>query len=277
MATETPVSFDSDGARLFGVFHTFEGVKQRRGVIFLGGWAGYRIGPHRMFLECARAVSEAGLDVLRFDYRGRGDSEGDGATASIETMVSDARAAIRFLQARDVAEVALIGMCSGAKVAMGTAADEPSVRGLVLWSADLPASMTGRSEAARKRWFALRTYLRKLLRPATWRKILSRQVNTGMVAKAVSGGTGPSAAEARRDADMLRRFRAYRGRMLFVYGGNDPQAVPGREKYSAYCRECGIPSEFRLIADANHNFYSLSWKRELVEITRQWLAGGGQV
>ena len=64
---ERPVVFWSQ-ERLVGVLHEPEGAARGAGVVFLHGWAGYRGGPHRMFLETARRLAEAGYHALRFDF-----------------------------------------------------------------------------------------------------------------------------------------------------------------------------------------------------------------
>jgi pimeloyl-ACP methyl ester carboxylesterase len=272
---EVPVHFENEGRVLYGVLHEAEAPPSGWWVVFLPGWAGYRIGPHRMFVSAARRLAAAGHVCLRFDFRGRGDSEGEGREAGIDTMVSDAVAATAFAVARGPARVALLGICSGTKVAMGTAARCPAVGALALWSADLPAQSVGARDEARKSAFALREYARKLSRPSTWRKLLSGRLHAGLIASAVMGGPRTRKNDVDRDREMIRGFRGFRGRALFVYGGNDPQAAAGIETYGTICREAGIPAAFETVAGANHNFYSLEWEADVIRRTAEWLAVTG--
>ena len=53
LCVERPVTFES-AERLVGILHEPEGVRRDAGVVFLHGWASYRIGPHRIFVETAR-------------------------------------------------------------------------------------------------------------------------------------------------------------------------------------------------------------------------------
>ena len=47
------------------------------GVLIIVGGPQYRAGSHRQFTLLARHLADAGHAVLRFDYRGMGDSSGD--------------------------------------------------------------------------------------------------------------------------------------------------------------------------------------------------------
>ena len=72
---EESVKIESAGERLVGVWSEPEGGRRLPAtVVTLHGWGGYRIGPHRMIVKLCRALADAGISSLRFDFRGRGDS-----------------------------------------------------------------------------------------------------------------------------------------------------------------------------------------------------------
>jgi acetyl esterase/lipase len=124
----------------------------------------------------------------------------------------------------------------------------------------------------RKSLYALRQYGRKLLQPATWRKILSFKVNTKMVSKALLDHETASAAERKAESVVLARFRRdFRGRILFIHGSNDPETKGAAVNYARFCVEAGIPAEQHEIAGANHSYYSLAWEREVMDLTERWL------
>ena len=277
---EEPVSFASGGSTLHGVWHApgRGAAAPAAAVVFLHGWSGCRLGPHRMFVTAARRLCERGCACLRFDFRGRGESEGPTAEATIPSMISDGRAAVAWLRERRAADrVVLLGLCSGGKVAIGVAAEEPGIDGLALWSAEPMGGLKARGRESRKTLFALRDYARKLARPATWRKIVSGRVNAAMVRKAVAGHETSTPEEVRNESRILERFRAWRGAVLFVYGSNDPETNRAAANYAAFCRSAGIEHEGHEIAGANHSFYSLAWEDEVIGLTESWLsrfAGG---
>lgn len=74
----------------------------------------------------AEMLAAAGMPVLRFDYPGTGDSDGDEAPGSLEAWIGSVRAAADRLRAHPgVAEVALCGFRLGADLAAAAAARRP--------------------------------------------------------------------------------------------------------------------------------------------------------
>jgi pimeloyl-ACP methyl ester carboxylesterase len=58
--------------------------------IFLNGYFfADRVGPCRLFVNLARTLSRLGLRSIRFDYRGRGESDGDFDTTTFESAIHD--------------------------------------------------------------------------------------------------------------------------------------------------------------------------------------------
>jgi len=83
----------------------------------------HHVGPARLWVTLGRQVAEWGIDALRFDRSGVGDSVSrfNSATQSSYTgeSVRDTVAAVAGLRASDdsVGDIALLGLCSGAWVA----------------------------------------------------------------------------------------------------------------------------------------------------------------
>ena len=270
---EQPVTFKVGQDTMHGIVHESGAERNGPAVIFLHGWAGSRIGPHCMFVHMARRLAAAGCACLRFDFRGRGDSEGTTAQASIRSMIEDTKAALDFFEPRNPGrKLILLGICSGGKVAIGAAAADARVDGLVLWSAEPMGSMRDAASRSRKSADALRAYGRKLLRLETWRKLVTLRVNTRMVRKAVTSQEVAGRDEIRDEDLWLKQFRSYKGRALFVYGTNDPETASAQPGYASRCREAGIPHDLHAIAGANHSFYSLAWEREVMDVTAGWIS-----
>ncbi len=248
----------------------------RAGALFLHGWSGDRTGPHRLFTCFARRLAARGDLCLRPDFIGRGLSDGAASQASIAGMADAARAALAELRARlpAGAPVRVIAICSGCKVAVTLAADNPGIDRLALWSAESMGDLRSAATGLRKTGAMLLTYARKLTRPETWRKLLSGKVQTGMVTKALVKQETRSAAEAAWENGVLARFRAFRRPVLFVFGGSDPDAPGSRAAYERYCRTHGIPHQTHLIAHAGHSYYGEAWTRELFEQTLAFLMRG---
>jgi putative redox protein len=74
----------------------------------------------------ARALADSGIAVLRFDFTGLGQSEGDFADTNFSSNVSDLLAAARFLEQNYRAPDILLGHSLGGTAILQAAADVPS-------------------------------------------------------------------------------------------------------------------------------------------------------
>lgn len=268
--------FDSEGYRLLGVVHKPppDAAVRPMALVFLHGWAGYRIGPHQMFTKLARNAAERGFYCLRFDFRGRGDSEGDTQATTITTMIEDACHAADFiLEESGLKRVALIGDCSGSEVALGAGPLHQAVSEMVLWSAPIVAGDRDSADRAKQRRI-IGEYVRKVFRAETWRKLFKGRLRTGQIVRVITGGgkgAGEEGDESDLDIDWLERFTAFTGERMFIYGGNDPTTSASLEHYKSLCREIGQNWNHHVVKGANHAFYSLAWENEVMDVSLKWL------
>ncbi len=79
----------------------------------------------------SRALAGHGFGVLRFDFTGLGNSEGDFANTNFTSNVDDLRAAAEYLRAHHSAPAILIGHSLGGAAVLGVAGDLPEVRAVV--------------------------------------------------------------------------------------------------------------------------------------------------
>ena len=273
---ETHCYFESNGSRLLGVLHQPDDTAARLPIalVYLHGWAGYRLGPHQMFTKMARRAEALGFCSLRFDFRGRGDSEGHTQETTLTTMIADAVRATEFvLERTGLSHVAFIGDCSGSEVALGAGPLHPAVAAQVLWSAPIVAGDRAGSDRAKKKT-VLAEYGRKLFRKESWAKLIGGKLQAGQIAKVIGTGgkgAGEQGAESDKDIDWLDRFVQFRGERLFVYGGNDPTTAASVAHYEALCREAKCEFHQVIIPGANHAFYSLAWENQVIDESLSWL------
>jgi len=245
------VYFSNENCRILGAYHEPEKPAEARplGIVMLHGWAGYRIGAHQMFTKLARKAEAAGFYCLRFDFRGRGDSEGAAEDATLSTMIADTVAAVDWLkQEAGLSRIALVGDCSGAEVAIGAGVLRPAIRDLVLWSAPMVGADRSESDRARK-WYVIKQYV--LVRGGK--------------------GAGEEGAEEDERIDWVRRFVGFCGEVLFIYGGNDPTAGECIAYYRSLSRQAQREFNSHVVAGANHAFYSVKWEEEVMDVTLNWL------
>ncbi len=120
-------------APLFGFHHPPRGRSRSTGVVLCYPGPQEYMYTHWAFRKLASALSAEGFPVLRFDYRGTGDSSGELTEVGLDDWRRDVIDAAQEL--RDVAatpHVSIIGFRLGAVVAT-QAARELDVQDLVLW------------------------------------------------------------------------------------------------------------------------------------------------
>ncbi len=90
----TPLHFGSPQRRLFGLLHRAEPAPARRGAVLLAMPFGHEaVRTHRLHRVLADRLARTGHDVLRFDWYGTGDADGDDADVSLGGWRDDLLAA----------------------------------------------------------------------------------------------------------------------------------------------------------------------------------------
>jgi hypothetical protein len=106
-------------------------------VVICHGFVGNRIGADRLFVQAARKLASEGSFVIRFDFAGCGESEGDYGEHGLDSMISQTRAVLDYglsLDCVDPLRVTLLGHSLGGAVALLAAVRDKRVKSLVLWS-----------------------------------------------------------------------------------------------------------------------------------------------
>ncbi len=285
---------DCEGAQLVGLLHLPPATTPAAGttgVVIIVGGPQYRVGSHRQFILLARALAHAGYPVLRFDYRGMGDS--DGELRGFEHVQGDVRCAIDAFLARlpQLRQVALWGLCDGASAACFYAASDPRVRGLAL----LNPWVRGQQTLARSLLFNY--YVARLFDRRAWRELLGQRAKLGNALRSVlktasaalqsdQRATGePSAssggASAPAAAPLLPRVAAgldkFRGSILLVIAGSDvtgAEFVQGVAQHRGLRRRLAKPGvTSKVLQSADHTFSTRAWRDQVAHWTCEWLDG----
>jgi exosortase A-associated hydrolase 1 len=241
------LQFSCQGSALVGIID----IPERpiaRGVLVIGGGPQYRVGSHRQYTLLARLLAPRGIPVLRFDYRGMGDSEGE--PRAFDAIHEDIRAAIRefMLQAPNLKEIVIWGLGDGASAASLYAHTDPRVRGLVL----LNPWAGGADGAAQP---ALRPQLlARFGEIGFWKKVGNRH------AMAVD----PGMPVPQR---IVASLACFDGAALVVVGGAD---AVGRA-FADLMERHDTPGRRVTIAGANHTFASREWRDEVAELSANWI------
>lgn len=296
MTQEVPISFSCGDDRLYGMLHLPEKPAERGMLIVVGG-PQYRVGSHRQFVLLARALADAAIPVMRFDYRGMGDSDGEPKT--FEQVHSDIRVAIDqfFKRVPGLHELVLWGLCDAASAALFYAHTDPRVAGLVL------ANPWVRTESGIAKVYLKHYYFLRLVDPALWRKIVRGEFDFLAATKSflrmvsASVGLAPSASSqelrgctSAPDSSgttatetnasplpvrMLSGMNAFKGRLLFILSGDDLTAGEFKDTLSA-SRAWRISLQATRVArrdlpEANHTFSRREWRDQVARWTQEWI------
>ena len=275
--TEAALVFPVAGERLLGIVARPDSPRDCAVLLVVGG-PQYRVGSHRQFLLLSRRLAAAGYPVMRFDYRGMGDS--GGAVRSFDAVGEDIGAAIdAFLEAcPGVRRIVLWGLCDGASAALlhVQASRDPRIAGLVLLNPWV------RSEASLAQTHIKHYYGQRLLQRAFWVKLLSGKMQIvrslrGLLDNAMlARGTG-SPRQSRSFQDLMAEgWRQFDGEVLLILSGQDYTAKEFLEYVASDAAWSGVLDSRKLsrvdVADADHTFSSEELRSRVENETLKWLA-----
>lgn len=254
------------------------------GVVVVVGGPQYRVGSHRQFVLLARCLAQAGYPVLRFDYRGMGDSEG--TVQNFDAIDDDISAAIGALQAAcpHVKQLVLWGLCDGAtaSVLYCGATQDARVIGLCLLNPWV------RSDATLARTHLKHYYSHRLLQGAFWRKLLAGEFDVLRAIRGLWANVKASRERPRTQASlqpfqdrMAMALRHFSGRILLILSANDYTAKEFVEYASSDPIWRGILDRSRLqrveISGADHTFSSQQWRSAAEQAVLHWMTSLAEV
>jgi|GEM_PF-1293744 len=139
----TPTFFGEPHQQLFGALHQARGCKSaaNRTVVICPPIGQEYIRTHWCLRLLARQLARKGINVLRLDYRGIGDSAGvNEETTSITHWYQDVHTAIDYAcEQTNCRNVMLVGLRYGGAIASAVAAESSKINSLILWEPVLDA------------------------------------------------------------------------------------------------------------------------------------------
>ena len=240
------------GKLLRGMIHLPGGATARRpapGAVFFHGFTGDRMESHWLFIKCARRLAREGVASLRFDFSGSGESEGEFREATLQSEISDARQAIRFIRRQKAIDPDRIGLCGLSLGGCVAAAVAPAAKAeaLVLWSA--------------------------VAHPAILEQLAANR------AKQADAGSAFIEYDARevslrllRDAakvDPVKALSRFRNPTLIIHPGKD-ETVPRSHAQDFLAASAAPVKEKVIIPGADHTFTGLAWESEVIRRTADW-------
>lgn len=281
------ISFCCHDAWLYGILSVPEHAASR-GVLILVGGPQYRVGSHRQFTLLARHLATHGVPVMRFDYRGMGDS--DGSARTFEEVTDDLSHAIDrfFKESSSLTELVIWGLCDAASAALFYAHKDARVTGLVLLNPWV------RTDAGVAKTYLKHYYLARIFAPDFWQKIREGKFNYAAAVRSVSQLVGKVVTTRKKTANpagadhestfniaplpdrMLDGLSRFKGKVLLILSGNDLTAqefsdlLKSSRKWQRILESVQI--QRRDLPDANHTFSRKEWRDQIATWTREWLA-----
>lgn len=293
MSTERPEVFECGSEHLLGITHIPDKAS-RLGILVVIGGPTYRVGPQRSNVVLARELAKSGYPVMRFDFRGTGDSDGVQETPRQgEAVLRDIKVALdRFYETvPDLQGVVLWGLCRGALRSLQFAQHDPRVVGIVMLNPRVDSEQITAVATLRQ------YYWQRLTNPNLYRKIFSGDFSpiesikglfrtlTTAAATSPTSDSIPSATDdalAATSADtpvevlVEEGFRGFRGNTLIILGGGDLEATKFKEiikRSPSLKHRIGDPDfQVRELAGANHTFSTQEWRDRVISWTKEWVA-----
>ena len=130
----TPFFFGNSAEPLYGVYHPPTSARKTEGVLLCPPFGQEYMRSHRAFRQLAYLLNKLGYPVLRFDYKGTGDSFGNPDDTSIENWIDNiVSASEELIASSNVESISLIGLRLGGLLATYACTRLDNAKTLVLW------------------------------------------------------------------------------------------------------------------------------------------------
>lgn len=282
---EMVMTLTNNGVRMYGIAHVpdqpADGFKHKLGVVILHAGRQARRGPHRLYVKVARALCQAGLHVFRYDGTGYGDSEGS-ETQTFEEWLSDASCALRsFSQTFGLDRMILWGLCSGAMLAIHSAAREPArIDSLILCNLIFNPDRLQPNRPFRAGYRRLVPFLLGLKAVVT-SPVPYIRASAAKAKRLLRRSFRPTPIDQRFEAVIIKHMKSLPHAFsmaakptLFIFGTADPVAGTFREELfgnNVWRKHLsGIVTESVVIEGADHNFSSLEHEKSVIGTTVRW-------
>jgi len=260
-----------------------------------------RVGPHRLYLKIAERLTPLGFHVLRFDFHGLGDSGGEVAEVALADMyntvqggryIGDTVSAMDWMaKEAGIRRFVGSGLCGGSISALLTAAEDSRIECLL--GIGIPTALDGGPE----NWGRSLTtgqlqelrggYLRKLMAPRSWMRLLTGRTNYSVLWRslrskpAAPAAVTPASASPPNDnanprfAPAFRRVLESKRPMLLIFSANDRLHHEFEEKlerrHPDLASQRGHLYETAVIPQANHVLADRSSVAQLLDHAERWL------
>lgn len=238
---------ESRGSRMLCILeHSTHSNVGENLVVLIHGFAGTKVEPHRMYKKLSKRLSDDGFTVLRFDFVGSGDSDGDFEDMTIRCEIEDSFNVIEYCRNKfNVKKLFIHGYSMGGCIASCVAASIEN-NGLVLWS---PVSspywnfyhLLGKDKFMQGLKGENVDYLGDIIGSKFFKELI--------------------------DINPLEKAEYYNKPVFIIHGTQDNDVLPlNAYSYSSKFHNCNI----HFIENADHCYTSKEWEDELLSKTEEF-------
>lgn len=224
-----------ENSRGLGIITLPTNIKIAPVVVMLNAGLLYRAEPYRLNVLVSRRLAEAGYICLRVDISGKGDTPSRKGLTNRESVALDWSYIKKALNHQfGERNIIIMGLCSGADNGIKLAAQDESVKGLILLDA----------VSKRDQGFKRRALLNKISNVSKWLRL--PKIVIGRIYKSVKADVGNAKSlialrDQPNEQDLTQCFSnlvSAGGRVLAVFTG---QAIYNYNQKGQFCRALKIP------------------------------------
>lgn len=249
---EKPVVITHNNQNMIGMLHEASDKKTSPWIIMIQGIGDAKAEKHRMFIKIGRRLANKGINSLRIDLLGYGDSEGDFEDITVSEEINQVITCIDWLKHNKNAKyIGLLGYSLGGCVAACTAARIKEIKTLVLWS---PVSNL---------YWNLLNYIgeEEFLRGLNGKTICIPDGD------ALKGNFFKELAQI----DPVEEIKTYQNPILLIQGASDT-AISPINAYRYKESFTNLNSRVHFIEGAGHTYDKLEHEKQLLDLTEEWFA-----
>jgi dipeptidyl aminopeptidase/acylaminoacyl peptidase len=225
------VSFKSEGNKISGILHLPEG-KNPPCVIASHGLLSSKDG--EKYTAIGQRLSQEGIAMLRFDFRGIGESEGRLKDDTVSRRIADLDSAIPFVRSYPGMgnRIGLLGSSLGGYISLIVASMEREIRTVVIWATPFHLDDLGSKKQEEEQPLPGKAFFKDLPKHRLFP--LLPKVSNCMV----------------------------------IHGEKD-ELVPVNQAWEIF-HTLGAPKEIHVIEDADHRLTNPSHRQRAIELSVEW-------